>query len=123
MGGAHADLDWSTAIVEDGCLTVGIDGDPSAAWTTRLKAVLERLERAGSPWGKVKVKRTRVRVRDVQPGAESDLRLLLDSAVLQTNSDLREHDDDDERVQHSAQDEAMTTAFRSSAAAGDDDAD
>jgi hypothetical protein len=122
MGGAHADLDWSTAIVEDGCLTVGIEGDPSAAWTTRLKAVLERLERAGSPWGKVKVKRTRVRVRDVQPGAESDLRLLLDSAVLQTNSDLREHDDD-KRVQHSAQDEAMTTAFRSSAAAGGDDAD
>jgi hypothetical protein len=71
--------------------------------------------------GAVKVKRTRVRVRDVQPGAESDLRLLLDSAVLQTNSDLREHDDD-KRVQHSAQDEAMTTAFRSSAAAGGDDA-
>jgi hypothetical protein len=120
MGGAHADLDWSTAIVEDGRLTVGIDGDPPAAWTTRLKAVLERLERAGSPWGAVKVKRTRVRVRDVQPGAESDLRLLLDSAVLQTNSDLREHDD--EGGQHSGQDEAMTTAFRSSAA-GDDDED
>jgi hypothetical protein len=29
MGGAHADLDWSAAIVEDGRLTVGIDGDPS----------------------------------------------------------------------------------------------
>jgi hypothetical protein len=89
-------MEWSSAIVEDGRLTVGIDGHPSAAWADRLKAVLERLERAGSPWGKVKVKRTRVRVRDVQAGAESDLRLLLDSAVLQANSDLREHDDDDD---------------------------
>jgi hypothetical protein len=120
MGGARGDLDWGSAIVEDGRLTVGIDGHPSAAWTDRLKAVLERLERASRPWGKVKAKRTRVRVRDVQAGAESDLRLLLDSAVLQANSDLREHDSDDERGQHSGQDEAMTTTFRSFAGAGDD---
>jgi hypothetical protein len=38
--------------------------------------------------GKIKVKRTRVRVRDVRPGAESDLRPLLDSAVLQPNIDV-----------------------------------
>jgi hypothetical protein len=31
MGDTHTDLDWCTALVEEGRLTVGIDGDPSAA--------------------------------------------------------------------------------------------
>lgn len=110
---APIEIDWSTASVQDGRLTVAFTDKPSAEWSERLEEVIERLQRPGVGWGAINVSKKRLRVDAVEPGAESDLRHLVDSAVLQANAD-RERDEDDERdVERSERDQAMTDAFRS----------
>jgi hypothetical protein len=110
------EIDWSTASVRDGRLTVAFTDKPSAEWSERLDQVIERLQRPGVGWGAINVSKKRLRVDAVEPGAESDLRHLIDSAVLQANAD-RERDEDDERdverSERSERDQAMTDAFRS----------
>ena len=125
-GHQESALDWSSASVDDGRLTVPVIGDVPTGWTKRVKRVVERLERPGSRWGAVKVTTKEVRVDDVAPGAEHDLHHFLESVVLQANTDLRDDQEggpDDER---SERDQQMTEAFRSLAAhrrdrEGDDD--
>jgi hypothetical protein len=104
-------LDWGSAAVEDGRLTVPVTGEPPRGWSGRVKHVMERLEGHGRHrWGAVKVTRKAVTVDDVGPGMESDLHHFLESVVLQVNADLgADEDGDDER---SAEDERMTEAFR-----------
>ena len=110
----QASIDWSSATVKDGELSVELTGEPSTEWAKRVQAVLERLERPGSAWGATKVTKTRIQVKAVTAGSEDDLRHLLDGAVQQANADFAapEEDDagDDER---SEADSTMTEAFRS----------
>jgi hypothetical protein len=82
----HGEIDWTTAAVRKGRLTVEIAGDPGGAWSARVREVAERLDRPGSAWGEIAVKRSTLGVEDVTEGAEADLRHLLDSAVLQANA-------------------------------------
>jgi hypothetical protein len=112
------DVDWSTASVEAGRLTVRFAGSPVSAWTERVAEVLDRLERPGAAWGAIKVKRKRLRVKAVQSGAEADLRLLIEGAVRQANADLAAGDAGP-RDERSAADDAMTEVFRSFAARTD----
>jgi hypothetical protein len=110
----HASIDWATAAVKDGDLTVALAGEPSAAWAQRVQAVLELLERPGSGWGATKVTKTRIQVTAVTAGAEDDLRHLLDSAVQQANADFAAPEEsDDAGAELSEADNAMTEAFRS----------
>ncbi len=104
-------IEWATADVRGGKLTVEITGDPGAEWSRRLQDVVERLDRTGSPWGKVKATKALVRVESVGEGAEGDLRHLLEGAVLQVNADFAQ-DDEDEGGEQSEADRAMTEAFR-----------
>ena len=104
-------IDWATAEVKGGTLTVEIVGDPGAEWSRSLQDVVERLDRTGSAWGKVKATKARVRVESVGEGAEGDLRHLLEGAVLQVNADFAQ-DDEDEGGEQSEADRAMTEAFR-----------
>jgi hypothetical protein len=110
----HGEIDWTTAAVRDGQLTVEIAGDPGREWSTRLRELAERLDRPGSDWGEIAVKTSRLRVKDVAEGAEADLRHLLESAVLQANAEFAPDEDDDEDGddEGSEQDRAMTAAFR-----------
>jgi hypothetical protein len=114
-------IDWESADVDEGRLTVGFTGEPTSGWTKRVGAVIERLERPSNTWEKVKVSKTRIRVDGVHPGAEEELHHFLESAVLQANADLRPDDErsDDER---SDDDQRMTDAFRAFAATQPDDA-
>jgi hypothetical protein len=105
-------VDWSTASVQAGRLTVRFAASPASAWTERVAEVLDRLERPGAAWGAIKVKRKRLRVKSVQPGAEADLRLLIEAAVRQADADLA-LGDTGPRDERSAADAAMTEAFRS----------
>jgi hypothetical protein len=110
----QASIDWASAVVKDGDLTVELAGEASADWAKRVQAVLERLERPGSAWGTTKVTKARVQVEAVAAGAEQDLRLLLDGAVQQANADFAPEDDDDGGGdERSEADIAMTEAFRS----------
>ena len=49
----RASIDWATAEVQGGDLTVELTGEPNAEWAKRAQAVVERLVRAGSAWGAV----------------------------------------------------------------------
>ena len=109
------ELDWASASVRDGELSVEVSGTPNAEWARGLEAIVERLYRPGSGWGEVKVSKATLRVASVSPGSEADLRHFLDSAVLQVNSNFApdeegEAGDDDGG---SPEDREMTDVFRS----------
>ena len=109
----QASIDWASAEVEGGALSVELAGEPNAEWAKRVQAVVERLERSGSAWGAVKVTKTAVTVEAVTAGAEEDLRHLLDGAVQQANADFAPEDAGDDGEERSEADSAMTEAFRS----------
>jgi hypothetical protein len=122
--GPHGEIDWATAAVRDGRLTVEITGEPGEAWSDRVEEIVERLDRPGSAWGETSVKKATVRVKDVGEGAETDLRHLLESAVLQANAEFAPDDEDgDDDDAGSDEDRAMTAAFRAFAASGEEAAD
>jgi hypothetical protein len=111
-----AAIDWGSAAVRDGELTVAFAGDATSDWTERLEAVIERLQRPSRAWGAIDVKRKKLRVADVTPGSEADLRHLLDSAVLQVNADFApDEPEGDARSgdESSDQDREMSEVFRS----------
>jgi hypothetical protein len=119
-------LDWSSASVDDGRLTVPVIGDVPTGWTKRVQRVVERLGRPGNSWGAIKVTTKELRVEAVVPGSESDLHHFLESVVLQANTDLRDDEEDGPDDERSERDHEMTEAFRSLAAdrrdgEGDDD--
>lgn len=118
----HGEIDWTTAAVRDGRMTVEIVGEPGDEWSARVRELAERLERPGSDWGEIALEKSKLRVTDVAEGAEADLRHLLESAVLQANAEFapddEEEDGDDEG---SEQDRAMTAAFRAFAEPGDNE--
>jgi hypothetical protein len=103
-------LDWASASVDDATLTVPVAGEVPPGWIKRVKRVVERLERAGSGWGAVKVTKKQLRVDAVTTGSQDDLHHFLESVVLQANTDLREDEDSDDA--RSQEDQAMTDAFR-----------
>ena len=113
-------IEWGSASVDDGQLTVPIEGEPSKEWAERVERVLDRLHSGGSGWGAIEVTKKKITVEAVSAGCESDLRHLLDSAVMQANADLAPETDgeDDER---SAEDQQMTDAFREFAPDDEDD--
>jgi hypothetical protein len=112
----QASIDWASAEVRGGELTVALAGEASAEWAERVQAVLERLDRPGSAWGATKVTEATVTVEAVSAGAEEDLRHLLDGAIQQANADFAPEARDDAADGPSEQDSAMTEAFRSFAA-------
>jgi hypothetical protein len=117
----RGEIDWTTATVRDGRLNVEIAGEPGSEWADRVRAIAERLDRPGSAWGEITVKKAKLRVTDVEEGAEGDLRLLLEGAVMQANAEFAPDDDEDPDDEGSEQDRAMTAAFRGFAGPDDDD--
>ena len=112
----QASIDWASAEVRGGDLTVALAGDANAEWAERVQAIVERLDRTGSAWGATKVTKAKVTVEAVGTGAEEDLRHLLDSAVQQANADFAPDAPQDAGDEPSEEDSAMTDAFRSFAA-------
>jgi hypothetical protein len=117
----QASIDWASAEVKGGDLAVALAGEPNAKWAKRVEAILERLERPGSAWGKAKVGTSTVRVKAVTAGAEEDLRHLLDGAVQQANADFAPAEEPGGDESASEADAAMTEAFRSFAEAAPED--
>jgi hypothetical protein len=109
----QASIDWASAEVRGGELTVALVGEANAEWAERVQAVVERLDRPGSAWGATKVTKAKVTVEAVAAGAEEDLRHLLDGAVQQANADYAPEAPDGSDDEPSEEDSAMTEAFRS----------
>ena len=103
-------IDWRSADVRDGRLTVAFTEKPAKDWVERLERVVKRLHRPSTGWQSIEVKKTKLTVDAVAPGSEADLRHFLDSALLQANAEPE--GDDDAADDRSEQDQALTRTFR-----------
>ena len=108
---AQREIDWTTAEVHDGNLTVDVDGKAKKDWARRFRAVVGRLDRAGHEWGEISIAKETITVTEVEPGSENDLRHLLEATVQQVNADLDESPAAAPAPDDGA-DEQMTEAFR-----------
>jgi hypothetical protein len=109
-------IDWGSADVHDGSLTVALTGRSSKAWRTRFEAVHALLEHSEGDWGVVGLTRKAIEVDGVREGSEEALRHFLESIVLQANAEF-ESDDGGEDVltgtdPQLASDRKMAATFR-----------
>lgn len=106
-------VDWSTAQVSGGKLTVRVNGDRPRGWKQRFERTARLL--GDGDWEGVRLKKGEIRVKGVVPGAEDKLRHHLESIIVEANTLAPEpnapsepppaaEDDDDAR---------MTKKFRS----------
>jgi len=109
-------LAWEQAEVQDGELHVALTAQAPRGWASRFRELLARLEQSGEErWGSISVSRSEIDVADVSEGGEGDLRHLLESVLLQVNTDFAP---DDAAGQEGApspgreRDERLTEAFR-----------
>jgi hypothetical protein len=119
-------IDWASAEVNDGDVTVELSGKSSKAWRERFDTTLRLLGSSGGGWGEVKLTKGAIRVKSLQPQAEGDLRHFLESLVVQVNAELpsaegEDHDDDEaaggETDRGAILDAEMTATLRSFAEA------
>jgi hypothetical protein len=116
---AAARLDWSTAEVRDGKLTVSIAGDPPKGWNDAFNSTAALL--GGRDVGHVELRKRAAHVDGVTPGSEERTRHLLESVVQQANSALADERDAAEQDSEpgngdESPDTEMTKRFRSFAA-------
>lgn len=80
-------LNWSSAQVQDGELTVELEGDPSDAWQQAFATTSRQLR--GSGWDEPEVEDGSIRVGGLAPGVEDKLRHHLEGLVQQANETER----------------------------------
>jgi hypothetical protein len=119
---SETNLDWATAEVDDGQLTVSLDGMPPDEWAERFETTAKLLNHG--TWEKVKLKKDEVRVRPVVEGEEDKLRHFLESVVLEANAaveanaensegaDGDESESEQETGEETSADREMTDRFR-----------
>lgn len=121
VGVTSTRIDWSSALVCDGVLTVELSPAPDKAWRRQAGVVIDRLAGSGRPWGKVKAKKRKLVAAGVSEGAEDELRHFLESVVLEANAaaPAAEHDAEDDDASGDDTDGRLTEAFRKYAAGED----
>ncbi len=87
MAAEQRQIEWGTAEIDDGTLTVQLAGASSKSWKARFENVLALLDTPHSGWGEVSLTKKAIKVSGVQQGSEAELRHFLESAVLQANTD------------------------------------
>lgn len=115
-GAAYRQIDWSSAEVRDGALSVELTGTAAKRWGEHFEGVLALLSQGNGKWGDVVLKKRGVTVAGVTEGSEAELRHLLESVVLQVNSELGlEPDSEDAQPEEDPQkatDQRLTESFR-----------
>jgi hypothetical protein len=86
------EIDWHTASVKDGTLTVKLTGAASKRWSEHFGAVVALLGAPHGAWQDTAVRKAGIEVKGVGEGAEEDVRHFLESVVLQVNVELRPED-------------------------------
>jgi hypothetical protein len=105
MADKRREIDWSGAQVSEGSATLPLTAGGPKQWSERFASVAALLAPKGSArWGEVQVGKKAVKVAELQPGAEDDLRHFIESVVTQVNSELS--GEPDERAAQATQDEA-----------------
>lgn len=92
----HPQIDWASAEVHGGEVTVELNGKIAKDWRERFAAVLHLLGPSSGGWGEVKLVKRTISVPGLQPQAEGDLRHFLESVVVQVNSELAQEDEQSE---------------------------
>jgi hypothetical protein len=107
-------LAWDEAEVHDGELHLALTADAPHGWARRFRRLLSRLGTDGeSRWGRISVSRREVKVADVAEGGEGDLRHLLETVLLQVNTDFAPDEADDTQASPEEQRDArLTESFR-----------
>jgi uncharacterized protein YjiS (DUF1127 family) len=109
-------IDWGSADVQGGSLTVALTGRSSKAWRTRFEAVHALLEHSERDWGEVGLTREAIEVEAVREGSEEALRHFLESLVLQVNAELEPDDVGEDALTGAdpqmASDRRMAATFR-----------
>jgi hypothetical protein len=109
-------IDWASALIEDGTLTVELTGKGSKAWKGRFENVLALLDTPHTAWGEIRLNKSSVKVTDVHQGTEPELRHFLESVVLQANTDTQSEAPEDAETDDAGEepgvDEQMTATFR-----------
>jgi len=82
------EIDWSSAAVHGGDVTVDLAGKASKPWLERFEAVRALLGESSGAWDDVKLVKRTIHVHGLEPGAEPDLRHFLESIVVQVNAEL-----------------------------------
>ncbi len=119
MAAEPRQIQWGSAQIEDGTLTVELAGASSNAWKARFENVLTLLDTPHSGWGEVGLTKRAIKISGVQRGSEAELRHFLESAVLQANTDTApaasqpDGEDEDEDDDEPNVDEQMAQTFRS----------
>jgi hypothetical protein len=99
-----ATLDWSTAKVRDGVLSVELHGELPKGWDKTFSATATMLG-GGGDWDDVELKKDTVRVTGVNPGVEDKLRHFLESVVQQANADHMPEEEDEEGEEQESREE------------------
>jgi hypothetical protein len=86
-------LDWNSAEVRDGKLTVTVTGERPKGWKGTFERTVKLL--GGGDWESVKLKSGKVMVISVQAGSEERLRHFLEGVVQQANATHQPDDTDD----------------------------
>jgi hypothetical protein len=100
-------LDWSSAEVEDGTLTIALEGKLEKDWKAAFARTTGLLNRGG--WEEVTLKKGKILVRTITPGDEDRIRHFLEGVVLQANSYLDTPDEENDD-QTTGEDGASQTA-------------
>lgn len=90
---ADLKLDWSSAAVSGGKLTVSLDDKPTKEWRASFERTAQLLDRG--TWGDIELSKGTVTVADVVPGSEENLRFFLDSVVLEANGEQPDEDEEE----------------------------
>ncbi len=78
------ELDWRSAEVRDGTLTVNLSGERPKQWQRGFEQTVALL--SGGEWERVECGPGAVKVTGVRAGGEDRLRHFLESVVLQANA-------------------------------------
>jgi hypothetical protein len=82
------EIDWSSAAVRDGDVTIDLAGKAPKPLRERFEAVRALLGESSAGWDDVKLVKRTIHVHGLEPGTEPDLRHFLESIVVQVNAEL-----------------------------------
>jgi len=103
-------LDWSTAEVKDGTVTVELSAKPPSDWAQHFDRTVELLHRGN--WADVKLKNKKIRLGVVIAGSEDDVRHFLESVVLEANTTIEPDEQEAADDSASKEDQVMTERLR-----------
>jgi hypothetical protein len=114
------EIEWNSAEVSDGLLTLSLSNKSSKAWKSQFDAVARLLSVEQRSWGEVSLTKAGIAVQGVSRGSEDELRHLLESIVMEVNAAFApEPVGATEETPRQSEDREIAEAFRAFATESD----